>query len=243
MVARLTKDDSLHALRNPTALVECARTVASFAYLGTASSTHKDDKPHREMWSDFCTIRHGTDPVRPTFDCTSGILQRTYDQRESVLQTEFLIRTHFGMRPRRAADPAARPASAIKYLYTVRRIHREMGTTLHVVPSLGLALKGLWRAYVQLHGTESLKPYRKSPLSNEQAAAILRVPDGTRLWREGLIVQSDSPMFVSFKAFLTMISTVDCGRLMSDLRRRQTSIRRCCSHRSLQSQVCSVSSR
>ncbi len=56
------------------------------------------------------------------------------------------------------------------------------------VPSLGLTLKRLLRAYVQQHGTDSLKPHRKAPLSNEQTAAILRVAEGTRLWRLGPIV-------------------------------------------------------
>ena len=43
----------------------------------------------------------------------------------------------------------------MKYLSTVRRIHIERGSTLFVVLEISMALKGLWRTYVQLHGTDS----------------------------------------------------------------------------------------
>ena len=125
----------------------------------------------------------------------------------------FLITKHYTMIPRSRSDPAAKPASAMAVVASVRRCHERRGIVMARSPQLTYVLKGLLRLYVLAHGPESLMPQRKEPLTNEHTRAILSVRDGTVI--EGLVVNWSSPVFVAFAALLTTLR--HAGARKSDL--------------------------
>ena len=123
--------------------------------------------------------------------------------REVVLISGFLIHAHYTMRKRRSNDPGAKPASAMADIRAVRQYHAAHHITMASSPSLSGVLKGLLALYVAAHGPESLIPHRKEPLTNEQTASILGIPDGEAI--AGRSLSWSALFFVSFAAFLTTL--------------------------------------
>jgi len=71
-------------------------------------------------------------------------------RRESVLLASFLVYIYEHLQPRRRNDPAAKPASALSVLQSVRRVHRHhAGVDMVRTPLVKAALTGLLREFVR----------------------------------------------------------------------------------------------
>jgi hypothetical protein len=168
---------------------------------GTPSATIGKETAHMLVWSRHCD-RLGTASLRDDHKANSGE-DADGHAREVLLITTFLVMAHYTMTPRSKSDPAAKPASALAMVASVRRHHARLGITLAATPSLAHVLKGLLRLYVLAHGPESLQPRRKEPLTNEHTLAILSVATGTVI--SGVTVDWTSPVFITFAALLTTL--------------------------------------
>ena len=151
--------------------LEELREVLDAAY---ASSTNSTDKYHLEAWRKACA-ELGTPMWRTDAAANSG-LDPVGHRREIILPALALLRMYAKMSPRSKKDPAANPRSAIAKLYAVAREHNKRGYKMAPFTVAIQVVKGLLRRYVELHGTDSLAPARKNPLTNELIMGMLGAP-------------------------------------------------------------------
>ena len=165
-----------------------------------ADRTIGADRSAWKKWKAFCA-RNGIRRVwRDDLDANSG-RDATGHRREIMLMRCFLIDTHRSMKPRRNANKRARPRSALNTLAGVRRIHKRAMINMVDGAALSTALKGLNRQYINAEGHNgALLEQRKEPITNDEAASMTSVPEGTSM--RGWTVDWSSAPGVSFVAGL-----------------------------------------
>ena len=177
----LRRDTSKYALcpGNPERLEALARSVERFTRLAVPRSTARKDVCD---WRAWCTLARFLNTAEWR-DCTaahSGLDQHGA-RREQLLQCIFVLYKYVTGKPRHAGRARIKPGSARAPLDSVRRIHKRNGITIIAAPAMSTLMKGLLREYVRIHGADVLVPCRREPLTNEQMAAIARIPAGTKL--------------------------------------------------------------
>jgi hypothetical protein len=129
-----------------------------------------------------CAKRLGFAPWRLDHDANTGA-DRAGWQREVLIQCVALLDVYEHMKPRRKADAAAKPQSALAILSSVRRMHalRSPPTYMVKAPAISACLKSMLTDFVEEHGPEALMPHRKEPIANTLMNQILSVSNNTRL--------------------------------------------------------------
>ena len=201
-VDALLADTSEWALvpTNPTALRELASKGDEYAANAIPRGTVGVDKAGWRKWERFITenFKRGKawrlDPLVQTGDVAAC-------RRESTVLSLFYVWVFAAIKPRRRTRKKGKPQSALNVIAAVRRVHRRAGYPMPPCPMLATMLQGMNDEYVRLHGDRRcLLPERKEPLTNAYCAAMLAVPDGTRLACG--VVNWASPRWVTFRAFL-----------------------------------------
>ena len=200
----LSSDKSKYALcpDDPGLLRSLISDVQATIMRGVPKSTAKKDRRYWRLWAQHCRLL-GTTEWRDDMWANSG-----HDvvgaQRERLLQSTFVLRVYRTMRPRNRAHKSAKPQSARGPLDAVRRIHKRNDIRMCDAPSVTLVLKGLLDDYVRLHGTETLIPQRREPLTNEQTERLLSpANEGMKVGRR--TINWRQPFWISFAAFLTSL--------------------------------------
>ena len=197
----LRRDTSKYALcpGNPERLEALARSVERFTRLAVPRNTARKDVCD---WRAWCTLARflNTAEWRDCAAAHSG-LDPHGARREQLLQCAFVLYKYVTGKPRRAGRARIKPGSARAPLDSVRRIHKRNGITIIAAPAMSTLMKGLLREYVRIHGADVLVPCRREPLTNEQMAAIARIPTGTKLGP--CIVSPTSTLWRNYLSFNT----------------------------------------
>jgi len=82
------------------------------------------------------------------------------------------------MKPRSNKDAAANPRSALNKLCGVVREHKKAGIKMAPLMLAVQVVAGMLRAHVEAHGTDSLTPSRKDPLTHPIICGMLRTANG-----------------------------------------------------------------
>jgi hypothetical protein len=163
------------------------------AHNGAAGTLQINERSWKH-WEEYCAS-FNTPPVREQPSEQLAI------DRETVLQAGFLPFLAAIIEPRASMDSAPKPQSLFNHLLGVRRVHRlQLGIPYDVMKGTKIMLLSHIRAYIALHGPESLVPARKEPFSNSDLVTVLRLPSGTQLGKYRL--DWSDFLFVSFKALL-----------------------------------------
>jgi hypothetical protein len=163
------------------------------AHNGAAGTLQINERSWKH-WEEYCAS-FNTPPVREQPSEQLAI------DRETVLQAGFLPFLAAITEPRASMDSAPKPQSLFNHLLGVRRVHRlQLGIPYDVMKGTKIMLLSHIRAYIALHGPESLVPARKEPFSNSDLVTVLRLPSGTQLGKYRL--DWSDFLFVSFKALL-----------------------------------------
>ena len=200
MVAHLTADVSPLALRpSREGALEalCAAHIAVTSQAHAISTTDKDATAWRR-WESYCSSM-GTPALR-SVGGRSAFADAAAGDRETVLQSGFLIYLASIVEPRSKAAPAAKPQSFFNNLLAVRRVHQRLGVDFRVAKGASLTLTAQVRQYVIDNGPEALIPARKEPLDAPRLRRILALRDGVRIGNRTL--DWSSHFFRSFKALL-----------------------------------------
>ena len=202
VVAMLQTDRSAYALRpaDPGLLRHLVTMVHAAVDDQVPLSTLRKDTYQWRKWKAFTSL-FNTALWRDDYRANSGEDDMGH-ARECLLQAIFVVWRHANMKPRSNRSPQAKPENARKSLQAVRRAHKRRGFLMPAAPQVALAMRGLVRRYVRVHGPQALAPTRKKAVTNAHANAIYAIPDGTEL--PGFVVQWDSLPFVCFTALLNM---------------------------------------
>jgi hypothetical protein len=201
-VASLLADKSPLALRprNPETLIDIVTAVdTAGAEQGAASTLLKDNGAWRR-WEAYCA-ELGTSPWRTDALANSGADDLGY-RRESTLLAGFVVWVYERMMPRRRADMAPRPQSALNVVLAVRRVHKRRDIIMVSSRRVIAVVRVLLRRYVTLHGPEALLPRRKQPLHAGLLRKIRNIAAGTMIGRRPL--DWTAPFFVSIWALLAV---------------------------------------
>ncbi len=197
---KLASDSSVLALRPPDqSKLEslCEAHIAAAQTVHAASTLDVDGTAWRR-WEAYCRDM-GTPPVRAC-DGTSAFSDPAAIDRETILQSGFLIHLATVVEPRSKAAPAAKPQSLFNNLLAVRRVHVRLNIDFRVCKGVGLMLKAQIRRFVQENGPEALMPARKEPMDAHSLRRLLSVTPGTRIGSRCL--DWSSFFFISLKAML-----------------------------------------
>ena len=200
----LSADKSKYALcpGDPGLLRSLISDVQATIMRGVPKSTAKKDRRYWRLWAQHCRFL-GTTEWRDDMWANSGH-DAVGAQRERLLQSTFVLRVYRNMKPRNRAHKAAKPQSARGPLDAVRRIHKRNDIRMCDAPSVTLLLRGLLDDYVRLHGTETLIPQRREPLTNEHTERLLSpANEGMKVGRR--TINWRQPFWISFAAFLTTL--------------------------------------
>ena len=204
MLRSLINDTSPWALRPPDP--HTLRDIVSMVHAAVDGATPPRSLAQEDRkwskWVVFCALL-GTRPWREDRAALSGADTDGYE-RELILQVGFVLWVYRDLKPRRKADPAAKPASARKYLTAVRAAHSRRNIQLPDAPCIARAMKGLTKQYVRLHGSESLVPTRKEPIENWHCRKMYELPNATQLSAR-VSLDWDSTFAVAFVALLNML--------------------------------------
>ena len=163
-----------------------------------ATGTLDVDGTAWRRWEAYCHDM-GTPPVRSA-DGTSAFFEPSALDRETILQSGFLIHLATVLEPRSKASPAIKPQSLFNNLLAVRRVHLRLNIEFRVCKGAGLTLKAQIRRFVHENGPEALMPARKEPLDANGLRRVLRVEPRTRIGRR--LLDWNDYFFISFKAML-----------------------------------------
>lgn len=152
--------------------------LGEYLELAYAESTNRTDKSHLKAWKEACA-ELGTSPWRTDMAANMGTDPVGY-RRELLVPALAFLKMYAKMKPRSKRDPAPNPRSCLLKLYAVGREHKKRGFTMAPFTLAVKVMAGMLHHYVITHGTDSLMPHRKNPLTNEMIQAMLDVPDGTR---------------------------------------------------------------
>ena len=164
LLSMLKLDTSPFALRPQNADVMWAMVadMATCAALGYTQSTyHKDILHWNQYWCPFCVSLN-----TPAWRCdpmVSSALCPLARERESFLNTLFIFHVKRIIKPKSHADAEAKPASVVAPLNAMRRMHKNKGYELCLVPAsmISSVVKGMKRQFMQRWGYTSLLPKRK----------------------------------------------------------------------------------
>ena len=140
-----------------------------------ATSTNTTDKYHLEACRKACAAL-GTPLWRTDAAANSG-LDPVGHRRELILPALVLIHVYARMQPRSKKDPAANPRSALAKLYGWAREHKKRGYKMAPFTVAVQVVNGMLHRYVELHGTDSLAPSRKNPLTQQIILCMLTAID------------------------------------------------------------------
>ena len=129
------------------------------------------------------------------------------------MQAGYLVWAHTTRIRPRGGRPQSKPSSALGSLLSVRRTHKRRGVVMPRAPSVTLALRGLVKQYIRLHGVDALLPRRKEPLENWHVAAMYGVPDHTAL--DSCVVLWDAAPWMCLRAVVN--TTRQMGARKADL--------------------------
>jgi hypothetical protein len=140
----------------------------------------------------------GTPPVRSA-DGTAAFSDPSALDRETILQSGFLIHLATVVEPRSKMSPAVKPQSLFNNLLAVRRVHQRLNIDFRVCKGAGLTLKAQIRRFVRENGPEALMPARKEPLDANDLRRVLSLDQGIPIGRR---LDWNDYFFMSFKAML-----------------------------------------
>lgn len=175
----LLGDRSPFALRpdDPEELAEMCRDVFQHIDRAQAPATLDAEKSAWKHWVAFA--EHMNTPAwRADAEANAG-MDRGGAQREALMLAMALVFVYRRMKPRSSRDPAPKPNSAMAVLRHIRRMHARRGVPMANLKMANMALKGLLRMFVDVHGHEWLIPERKEPFTNEDVQALYTYMDGT----------------------------------------------------------------
>ena len=201
LAAALAEDKSAMAIfaGQPDALRQACQLALSTAASAFAARTENKDTSNWKAWREYCT-QAGASPFRRTVD---PLPDRVGYKRELVLLIGAL---HYFMKtrkPLRSADRAIQPQSAMNILLGVNRVLRRNFMSLIPLSGLKLALRGMMREFVRIHGPKSLIPTRREPFTNGLIDAMCTTPDGVTLSGMGAVTWT-SLAGLSLKAAFTL---------------------------------------
>jgi hypothetical protein len=181
VIQALMTDLSPWALRpdDPNVLTDIVTMVHTAVDAATPPRSLAREDRMWQKWRRFCALLN-TREWREDRAALSGDNHHGHE-RELLLQVGFVLWVYRDMKPRRNADPAARPSSARKYLTAVRAAHARRNLMLPNAPCVAKAMRGLVKNYVRLHGAASLVPQRKEPIENAHCRKIYALPSGTSI--------------------------------------------------------------
>ena len=210
----LRRDTSPWALRpdDPNVLAGIVNMVHGAIDGATPPRSLAQEDRKWQKWKQFCALLN-TRAWREDHAALTGA-DRSGQEREIILQVGFVLWVYRDLKPRRRSDPAAKPASARKYLTAVRAAHLRRNVRLPDAPCVAKAMRGLLKQYVRVHGVASLLPHRKEPIENRHCRAIYELPEGTKL-SATLALEWGSLATVAFVALLNMLRAA--GMRKSDL--------------------------
>ena len=200
LATKLASDTSPLALRPPDpkrleALCEAHIIAAQTVH---APGTLDVDGTAWRRWEAYCHDM-GTPPVRSA-DGTAAFSDPSALDRETILQSGFLIHLATVVEPRSKMSPAVKPQSLFNNLLAVRRVHQRLNIDFRVCKGAGLTLKAQIRRFVRENGPEALMPARKEPLDANDLRRVLSLDQGIPIGRRRL--DWDDYFFISFKAML-----------------------------------------
>ena len=171
----LHKDESKYALApgNPAVLAHLCLTAHDVLSKSYSLRTCKRDAACFAKWSAYCRTL-GTSPWRDDAAANSGADPIGF-QRENVLLINFLIHTQqvIQCRPAGSNRTAAKPDSAMAYIFAVRRVFKANMIPLISLVTVTRALQSISRSYLQQFGQHALTPRRAAPFTNELLDALL----------------------------------------------------------------------
>lgn len=200
----LLNDDTGLALLpdNPELLAELMEDMRDSLESCYAASTNKTDTYHMRAWAQGCA-ELGTPHWRTDMAANSGMDPIGY-RRELILPALVFLKMYAKMSPRSKKDPAANPRSALQKLYGVAREHKKRGYKMAPFTLVMQVMAGQLRKYVERHGTDSLAPARKNPLTGVMIMLMLSTPSGST--RGTLTVDWASYMWVSVHATFAVLA-------------------------------------
>ena len=200
LVEKLANDTSPLALRpNDTTKLHglCAAhitTAQSVPAIGTLAA----DGTAWRRWVDYCEGM-GTPPLRATAG-QSPFQDPGAADRETILQSGFLMYLASIIEPRSKSAAAAKPQSGFNNLLAVRRVHQRLIVDFHIYRGASITLQAQVRAFIRENGPEALLPARKEPLDSEALRKIFSLSKGTKLGNRSL--DWDNYFFLSYKALM-----------------------------------------
>ena len=200
LASKLASDTSPLALRppDPARLETLCDAFIAATQTVHANGTLDVDGTAWRRWEAYCQDM-GTPPVRSA-DGTSAFADPAATDRETILQSGFLIHLATVVEPRAKASPAAKPQSLFNNLLAVRRVHQRLNIDFRICKGAGLTLKAQIRRFVRENGSEALMPARKEPLDANGLRRILSVASGISAGRR--LLDWNNYFFISFKAML-----------------------------------------
>jgi len=120
--------------------------------------------------------------------------------RESILQSGFLIYLAGIIEPRSKASAAAKPQSGFNNLPALRRVQHRMMMDFVIYKAASLTLKAQVKAFIRDNGPDALVSARKEPLDANGLRQILALEPGRLIGTRKL--DWSTLFFVSFKALL-----------------------------------------
>jgi hypothetical protein len=157
-------------------------------------------------WLPFCEA-HDLPTYRPAPDAPGFSAPW-----ETSVQHAFVMWVCERMKPRAAADPGPKPASALAVVAGVRRVHERAGRPMAPAPGLDALSRSLELALVRAHGTSAVAASRKDPLTREHILAIRARCAGALLL--GSTVEWEQPYWLVF--WMALLTTWQSGMRLSD---------------------------
>ena len=176
MARELLSDHSEYALKPPDVEAFMARVkhVYSLVHWGIPPGTRKADRNAMRYHEYWCHL-HATPAERPYSAFEENPFREAFREASTMLMALQI------MKPRSKQDKEARPSSGANIIYGIRRVLSYGGAKL---PSFSLTrqvLKGMFQAYMFIHGKDSMKPRRKEGMPDWVRNAMFEVKDGTKL--------------------------------------------------------------
>ena len=135
-----------------------------------AKGTRKLDKSYWKFWKQVCD-RLGTPPLRTNEMANSGAVDHLFRREVALSLCAFLIWV--------TENPQFKITSMFARLRGVARRHKAMGISFVSLALVAMAAEGLVQEHIDVHGTESLLPKSKEPLTFGEIKGMLTLKIGT----------------------------------------------------------------
>jgi len=178
LTSKLLSDDSPLALRpaDPERLASLVSAHIEAASTVPAAGTLDADATGWKRWETYCDLM-GTLAVQSSGG-KSPFGDISAADRESILQSGFLIYLAGIIEPRSKASAAAKPQSGFNNLPALRRVQHRMMMDFVIYKAASLTLKAQVKAFIRDNGTDALVPARKEPLDANGLRQILALEPG-----------------------------------------------------------------